>query len=253
MDSSPEYAIIVPAYNEAKQLPTTLPAMLDAIAGVRESSGRAGELIVVNNNSSDATGEVAERLGAKVVFEPVNMIGKARNAGAAVARGPLLVFIDADTTPSAELLGAALDALNAQDSHGCCGGGAVVALDPAPSWLVRRLAGVWNVVSRLMGYPAGCFFFCRKDAFDEVGGFSEALYASEEIWLARALKKWGRGRNMRLRILTVPIVTSSRKMDHPPRMFGMLLLMFVFPFAVKFKGLCGYWYKRDDAASATPP
>lgn len=243
MTVEPNYSIIVPAYNEAQQLPMTLPAMLGAIDQVAQSKGLQGELIVANNNSSDDTAAVAERLGARVVFEPVNMIGRARNRGAAAARGESLIFIDADTTPSAELIVAALDALATKQ---ICGGGAVVALQPPPSWLVRRLAVVWNVLSRLLSYPAGCFFYCRKDAFEDVNGFSENIYASEEIWLARRLKKWGRREKMRMRVLPVPIVTSSRKMDDPVRMFGMLLLMFVFPFAVKFKGLCGYWYKRED-------
>jgi glycosyltransferase involved in cell wall biosynthesis len=40
-------------------------------------------VIVVDNNSTDATAELARRGGARVVFEPVNQIARARNAGAA--------------------------------------------------------------------------------------------------------------------------------------------------------------------------
>lgn len=213
-----------------------------------EQVDAVGELIVVDNNSSDATAQVARELGARVVFEPVNMIGKARNAGARAAQSPVLVFVDADTTPSAELLGAALDAVACED---CVGGGAVVELDPPMGWLTTRLAGCWNLLSRVLGYPAGCFVYCRKDAFDAVQGFSEAVYASEEIWLARRLKGWGRRQRprQRVRVLTLPVLTSSRKMDNGPQMYSMLLLMLVFPFAVRFKGLCGYWYKRKDMES----
>lgn len=241
---SPDYAIIVPAYNEAGQLPRTLPAIRAAMAGV----DAVGELVVVDNNSSDDTAAIAEQHGARVVFEPINMIAKARNAGGRLASAPALIFIDADTTPSAELLGAALDELAKPD---CVGGGAVVELDPPPGWVTRRLAGCWNIVSRLLGYPAGCFVFCSRDAFDEVEGFSEAVYASEEIWLARRLKRWGKAHRprRRMRVLPVAIVTSSRKMDNGLKMYAMLLLMLLFPFAVRFKWLCGYWYKRDDAAS----
>lgn len=238
---TPDYSVIIPAYNEEVQLARTLPVIQSAMAGI----GSAGELIVVDNHSSDATAEVARQHGARVVFEPVNMIAKARNAGAKVALAPRLIFVDADTTPSAELLQAALDALA---EPGCVGGGAVVELDPPMGWLTTRLAGCWNLLSRVLGYPAGCFVFCRKDAFDAVDGFSEAVYASEEIWLARRLQRWGRSKRpkMRMRILFLPIVTSSRKMDNGPKMYGMLLLMLIFPFAVRFKGLCGYWYKRSD-------
>lgn len=245
MPIAPDYSIIVPAYNEAGQLARTLPAIHAAMGGVQAN----GELIVVDNNSSDATARVAEQHGAAVVFEPVNMIAKARNAGAKAANGGHLVFIDADTTPTPELLRAALEALAQPD---CVGGGAVVELDPPMGWLTTRLAGCWNLLSRVLGYPAGCFVFCHAEAFHEVGGFSEAVYASEEIWLARRLKKWGRARRprMRMRVLPEPIVTSSRKMDNGLKMYGMLLLMLVFPFAVRFRGLCGYWYKREDTEAS---
>lgn len=241
VNSTPDYCIIVPAYNEAAQLPRTLPTIQQAMAGV----SAAGELIVVDNNSSDDTTVIAGQHGAQVVFEPINMIAKARNAGGRAASAPVLIFIDADTTPSAELLNAALDALKQPD---CVGGGAVVELDPSPGWLTCRLAGCWNIVSRMLGYPAGCFVYCRKDAFDAVEGFSETVYASEEIWLARRLKRWGKTHRprRRMRVLPVPVVTSSRKMDNGGKMYFMLLLMLLFPFAVRFKWLCGYWYRRDD-------
>lgn len=242
MEDTFNYSIIIPAYNEAQQLPRTLPAIKAAMANVQAT----GELVVVDNNSSDDTAAIAKQHGARVVFEPVNMIAKARNAGAREATAPRLIFVDADTTPSAELVQSALDELAKPD---CVGGGAIVGLDPPPGWLTRQFAGLWNVLSTLLGYPAGCFFFCQRDAFDAVEGFSENVYASEEIWLARRLKRWGRPKKMTMRILPVKVQTSSRKMDRPTRMFGMLLLMFVFPFAVRFKGLCGYWYKRGEPAS----
>lgn len=241
-DTAYDYSIIVPAYNEAIELPRTLPAIQEAMKGVKAK----GQLIVVDNNSTDDTAAIARRHGAQVVFEPINMIAKARNAGAKAAAGNTLIFIDADTTPTAELLNTALDEMKKPD---CVGGGAVVALDPPPNWLTCRLASCWNLISRLLGYPAGCFVFCRKEAFDDVEGFAENLYASEEIWLARRLKRWGKTQHpkQRTRVLPIPIATSSRKMDSGPKMYGMLLLMLVFPFAVRFKSLCGYWYKREDA------
>lgn len=245
MSHSPDYSIIIPAYNEAQQLPLTLPAIRAAMSAV----AARGELIVVDNNSSDATARVAEQHGAKVVFEPINMISKARNAGAKAALSSVLIFIDADTRPSAELLNATLEHMSREDRTG---GGAVVQLDPPPNWLTGKLAGLWNWISRQMSYPAGSYFFCRRDAFEAVGGFSESLYASEEIWLARALKRWGRKQSPRkkLHVIDLPVVTSARKLDNGPKLYGMLLLMLIFPFAVRFKSLCGYWYKREEAEAS---
>lgn len=244
MSQAPDYSIIIPAYNEATQLPVTIPAIRSAMASV----AGVGELIVVDNNSKDDTTQVAKSLGAAVVFEPVNMISKARNAGAKAARSPMLIFVDADTQPSPELLAATLEQLARDDR---AGGGAEVLLDPPPNWLTRKLAGLWNWTSRQMSYPAGSYFFCRRDAFEAVGGFNEAVYASEEIWLARALKRWGRRQSpkRKLHVIDIPVLTSSRKLDNGPKVYGMLLLMLVFPFAVRFKSLCGYWYKRENFES----
>lgn len=248
MPDTPDYSIIIPAYNEAAQLPQTLPAIRAAMSAVAGT----GELIVVDNNSTDATSEVAAKLGAKVVFEPINMISKARNAGAKAALSQVLIFVDADTKPSAELLSATLEHMARDDRTG---GGAEVQLDPPPNWLTRKLAGLWNWTSRQMSYPAGSYFFCRRDAFEDVGGFNESLYASEEIWFARALKRWGRKQSpqRKLHVIEIPVVTSARKLDNGPKLYGMLFLMLIFPFAVRFKSLCGYWYKREDVETSIEP
>src|SRR5438876_11028275 len=67
--------------------------------------GWPAELIVCDNNSDDRTAQIARAAGARVVFEPVNQIARARNTGAAHAAGEWLIFIDADSHPSRELFG----------------------------------------------------------------------------------------------------------------------------------------------------
>ena len=78
-----------------------------------------GEVIVADNNSTDATAQIANDAGAHLVFEPVNQISKARNAGANGTRGRYLIFLDADTLLNPELLRAALEALETGE---VCGG-----------------------------------------------------------------------------------------------------------------------------------
>ena len=57
-----------------------------------------------------------------------------------------------------------------------------------------------------MRWAAGCFLFCTRAAFDAVGGFDEAYYASEEIHISRAL-----GRTGRFVVLREAVTTSGRK------------------------------------------
>lgn len=236
----PAFSIIIPAYNEQEQLTRTLPAIRAAM----EAVPHAGELIVVDNNSTDKTAQIARDHGAAVVFEPVNQIARARNTGARAAASDALVFIDADTTPDGELIGQAV-ALMLEGK--AIGGGGIVEMDTPVPWTVRLALGFWNAVSRLFRLSAGCFFFCRREAFEAAGGFPESVYASEEIWLGRRLRKLGRQRGKPMTIIRSPTVkTSARKTDQTFRVAAMMMLFMVFPFAVRWRGLCGYWYKRND-------
>ncbi len=76
---------------------SVLPATLDALQKAMKAIDMAGEMIVADNNSRDRTPEIAREHGAIVVFEPINQISRARNAGAKAARGRYLIFLDADT------------------------------------------------------------------------------------------------------------------------------------------------------------
>src|ERR1700750_284119 len=86
-------SFIVPAYNEE----TELPATLEAIRAATSSVSQPFEIIVVDDASTDATPEIAEQAGARVVSIHRRQIAATRNAGARAARGEYLFFVDADT------------------------------------------------------------------------------------------------------------------------------------------------------------
>lgn len=235
-----DYSIIVPAYNEERWLPSTLLALQLAM----EQLPLTGEVIVVDNNSTDSTAVLAAQHGARVVFEAHNQISRARNAGARNAQGRYLVFVDADTHVSPGLLATALDNL---DNTKCCGGGATVEFDTDLNTAGRLGLAAWNTLSTRRKLAAGCFIYCSREAFDAVGGFSESVYASEEIWLSRRLRRWGRNRGQLFCIISdYPAHSSGRKLEwfSTWQQTGLLLLMILFPFFVRYKRLCGFWYKR---------
>src|SRR5260221_9751643 len=95
-------SIVVPAFNEEKLLAQSL-ATIRAASAAFARRGWDIELIVCDNNSTDGTAAIARAAGASVVFEPLNQISRARNAGAAHARGDWLVFVDADSWPTPQL------------------------------------------------------------------------------------------------------------------------------------------------------
>ena len=214
-------SVVVPAFNEEALLADSLRAIRTAM-GAFETCGWASELIVCDNNSTDRTSEIARQAGAHVVFEPVNQIARARNAGAAVARGQWLVFVDADSHPSPGLF-----ADVAQEIAGgrCLAGGSTVAVDLEHAG-ARLVIHGWNLTSRLMRWAAGSFIFCETASFREIGGFSLRFYAAEEIDLFRRLKRLARARGGTIRILSKhPLHTSARKAHlYSPREFVVFQL-----------------------------
>jgi cellulose synthase/poly-beta-1,6-N-acetylglucosamine synthase-like glycosyltransferase len=200
-------SIVVPAFNEERELAGALRSMR-AAAAAWERRGWTTELIVCDNNSTDRTADIAREAGAIVVFEPVNQISRARNAGAARATGDWLVFIDADSHPGPALFE---DVAAAMESGRVLGGGCRVVFESTHVG-IRAAAAFWYALSRAFWWAAGSFVFCRRDAFRELGGFSLELYATEEIDFSRRLKRLARARGQRLVILTRhPLVTSARK------------------------------------------
>ncbi len=232
------FSIIIPAYNEEKFLPRTLISAKEALARVEYP----GEIIVVDNNSTDKTPEIGRAHGVKVVFEKHNQISRARNAGAREASGNYFIFLDADTILSPDVLSAALSNLS---SRNCCGGGCKIEIDRPLTFSTQKLVNFWNGLSVKYSLAAGCFVYCLREGFEEIGGFSEKVYASEEIWFSKKLSAWGKKQNLEFKIITsFPIVTSGRKLDKKYQLWGSFIAIFFFPFAIFFRRLCFPWYKK---------
>lgn len=97
MDDTPLLSLIIPAYNEGKRLPQTMPQMIDFV----ESLAFPAEIIVVNNNSSDNTQQIADEFARQhpfvcVLNEPRQGKGAAVRTGMLAASGEYLFMADAD-------------------------------------------------------------------------------------------------------------------------------------------------------------
>jgi len=113
-------------------------------------------------------------------------------------------------------------------------------------------AASWSLSMPIRPLSRNCckklwFVYCLKSAFEEVGGFSKRVYAAEEYFFSRALKKWGRKRGLEFKIITDhPVVTSNRKAEWftPRQMIFQMCLITVAPFLLTSRRFCGMWYKR---------
>jgi glycosyltransferase involved in cell wall biosynthesis len=192
-------SFVIPAHNEEQHLGATLTA-IDAAA---REIGEPFEMIVADDASTDRTSAIAAQAGAQVIYLQNRQIAAARNAGARAAKGDVLFFIDADTLANATAVRASLAELR----RGAIGGGCVFRFDgELPVW-ARILYPLAVVLSRSLKLVGGCFLFCKREAFEEFGGFDERYFAGEEILFIAALKRRGR--------FAVPrptVVTSGRKL-----------------------------------------
>lgn len=83
-------SVIIPAFNEDKYLNNCLESLTN-------QDEKASEIIVVDNNCTDKTTEIAKRFGAKIIREEKQGIIPARNAGFNAAQYEIIGRIDADT------------------------------------------------------------------------------------------------------------------------------------------------------------
>ncbi len=248
-------SVIIPAYNEGDFLRQTLEEIHSAIE-VNEREGITWEIIVCDNNSMDATAVIAQNSGATVVFEPINQISRARNTGASAAQGDWLLFIDADSYPTPELMADTLEVIQLGQFIGC---GTTVSVEGGTLFNKLRMERL-NPLFRLFNWSGGAFLLVQRQAFQAIGGFSTDLYAYEEIDFVIRLKGYGRKQNKKFTVLHQhPVITSGRKGDIGLFSLGRLFisnflavilfgLNYLLPKSVvRWLGsrLLGYWYDQQ--------
>lgn len=196
-------SFILPAHNEERHI----AAAVSAARASGSASGDAFEVIVVDDSSTDETASLAAQAGARVVHVEYRHIAATRNAGARVAHGDVLFFVDADTLANAAAVRACLRELH----RGAVGGGCVFTFDGVlPLW-AKLLYPLAVILARTFKLAGGCFIFCTRDAFRATGGFPEQFFAAEELAFVKALKRVGRFAMPR-----PTVVTSGRKLRAYP-------------------------------------
>jgi rSAM/selenodomain-associated transferase 2 len=217
-------SVIVPALNEAD-------GIVDHLTRLQPLRRRGAEVILADGGSSDGTAQLAAPQVDVLVTAPR---GRARqmNAGAARARGDVLLFLHADTRlpPLADTL-------------------AQRVLAPgAPVWgrfdvaiagrhrLLPVIAWCMNRRSRLTGIATGDqALFVRREVFASVGGFPD-LPVMEDVELSHRLKRAGRPLCLRERV-----VTSGRRWES----HGVLRMVFLM-----WRLRLAYFLGRDPARLA---
>jgi rSAM/selenodomain-associated transferase 2 len=185
-------SIIIPTRNEASTLQATIErAQHDCVL----------EVIVVDGNSVDETRAIAQQLGARLLDSTP---GRARqmNAGAAVAKGEILLFLHADTLLPADFATHITDILA---RPGISAGAFSLAID-LPGTATRLLEKAVHFRSTFLQMPYGDqTIFLYRQKFVEIGGYPEEPIL-EDVLLLQRLKRLGR-----IGIATSTALTSGRR------------------------------------------
>ncbi len=171
------------------------------------------EIIVVDGDPSGSTVEKIDYGGVRTV---VAGRGRARqmNAGAATARGRVLLFIHADT----RLPGCALTKMSDALEDGQYVGGAFDLAIGSDRFLLKVVSSLASLRSRLTAVPYGDqAIFLRKDYFDTIGRFKD-IPLMEDVELMRRVKK----RGGKICIIPERVTTSSRRWDEEGVLFCTL-------------------------------
>ncbi|MFH2019779.1 MAG: glycosyltransferase [archaeon] len=180
-------SIIIPTLNEEKYLPKLLEC-------IKNQTYKDFEVIVADGNSKDKTVDIANRNKCKIIFEPKDgkgHPGKARNCGAKIARGSILLFLDADVEFENDFIEKSIREFKAR-KLGICRAKLSNPQDELG-------AGIFNFYQSLFdnsAYPraAGFFIMTKRSLFEKVGGFDESLILAEDhnlAWRIARISKFG--------------------------------------------------------------
>ena len=176
------FSIVIPVKNDAARLQRCLASI-----AANASPSRQVEVIVADNGSTDDTPLVARRAGARVLDLPCLRVSALRNAGARVATGNLIGFIDADHEIGADWVDTATEVLN-DPSIGALG---ALYLSPERGTWVQRTYG--HLRGRTCGrhdaaWLASGNLVVRRAAFESAGGFDITLDACEDVEFCQKLR-----------------------------------------------------------------
>ncbi len=201
-------SVIISTYNRSRLLSRALMAF-ESQEGVE-----CGQIIVVDNNSTDDTEVVVQHcaellrdvIPVTYVYEPVQGLSRARNAGITIARGEIVAFLDDDAVPHDGWLLAITKFFQEHPEAAAVGGPIEPEFEaPRPAWLGPGLEGYYSILdlgadSRMFPrnrFPFGANMALRRSALgnlrfsEQLGRKGTALESEEESALFRQLRARG--------------------------------------------------------------
>lgn len=186
---------VIPAKNAA-------PYILETINAVKRQNHDIFEIVVIDDDSTDNTGEIAKNAGCKVVRINESSLSKARNACLKASSGSIIFFNDADDYIEDNALSVLYNELINNDLHAVFS----MAKDFVSPELTEEEKKQLNPRQEpYFGLIAGCSLI-RREVFDTIGLFDETLKAGEIVGWQLKLQNSG------LKTKKIPVVTTNRRL-----------------------------------------
>lgn len=183
-DDIPRISFIIPAKNESHNIGET----------VRVVTSHAWdfpvEVIVVDNDSSDDTREIAQAAGARVFIKTEGTIGEVRNYGVANSAGAVLVFIDADISLTDEWFREIDSVIQSIEDNSYLITGSHCVPPTDGGWLEKHWFGKASQAEKTTHLGTGHLLVSRQ-LFNRLNGFSPAHKTGEDYDFCIRAKKLG--------------------------------------------------------------
>jgi glycosyltransferase involved in cell wall biosynthesis len=181
----PLVSFVIPVKNSASRLQRLLATVV-----ANDYPRELVEILVVDNESTDTSAQVARDGGATLLRSSASSVAEVRNSAAREARGSILAFVDADHEITREWIRTAVDVLSAE---GVAAAGAPYLTERSPSWVQRHYDAMRDrVVSREeVQWLGSGNLAIKKSVFDDIGGFDASLTACEDVDLCNRVRLAG--------------------------------------------------------------
>lgn len=208
-NKNPLISVVVCAYNEEKDLPACLTAITS-----QNYPKEKYELVVVDNNSTDKTAEIAKSFGARVVNEERQGNTYAVSKGTKSAVGDIIAMTDADSVVSSNWLETIEGIFKDEKIVAATGTANVKTKSKFFDWLSEEFWELFVKFNFLLGKPhiTGFNLIIRRSALEKIGGIDEKFTMSPDIDLGLRISKVGKV------VFTnkLKVVTSMRRWENNP-------------------------------------
>lgn len=236
-------SIVIPAYNEEQYLPGLLASLQIAQKFLVEQLGILSEVLVVNNDSTDQTKQVALSYRATVIDYKIRNISAVRNAGIAKSRFDYIVMIDADCIFPKDGLVQIYKNLNEDDIIG----GALNVQVLSSKKSIQILAVIVQFIVMHISGISGAMFFFKKEAAQSIGGFSESHLIAEDSVFALQMKKYAKKNSKKFIFLKSVLIKTKYRKESSMHLILPAVQQLLFSFMGKKQSMesLKYWYKPE--------